>query len=119
MVPSIVLAFSTDGERLMCGGFSLGETVHLGSFEFITDNFGGLSLSPRRSDSSTAFMGSTRSGPQSQRRAMIEDSAKEFRTASSGGGVPASPLPGDSARGLQLLPSPRHQGTRTLRPFNL
>jgi hypothetical protein len=34
----------------MCSGFSLGETVYLGSFEFITDYFGGLSLSPRRSD---------------------------------------------------------------------
>jgi hypothetical protein len=65
MVPSSVLTFSTDGECLMCSGFSLGETIHLGSFEFITDYFGGLSLSLRRSNSDTTFMGSTRSGPPS------------------------------------------------------
>jgi hypothetical protein len=49
----------------MCGGFSLGETVRLGSFEFIADYFGGLSLSPRRSNSSVAFMGSTHNGSPS------------------------------------------------------
>jgi hypothetical protein len=41
MVPSSVLAFSTDGERLMCSGFSLSKIVHLESFEFIADYFGG------------------------------------------------------------------------------
>jgi hypothetical protein len=50
------------GERLMYGGFFLGETVHLGNFEFITDHFGGLSLCPKRGDVGGAFMGSTRSG---------------------------------------------------------
>jgi hypothetical protein len=63
MVHSSVLAFSTDGERLMCGGFSLAETVHFGSLEFITDCFGNQSLSHGRNDSRAAFMGSTRSGP--------------------------------------------------------
>jgi hypothetical protein len=41
----------------MCGGFSLDEPVHLGNFEFVVDYFGGLSLSPRRGNSGTAFMG--------------------------------------------------------------
>jgi hypothetical protein len=46
---------------LTCGGFSLGVTVRLGNFEFIANYFGGLSLSHRRGDSGTAFMGSTHS----------------------------------------------------------
>jgi hypothetical protein len=51
-----------DSEHMMCGGFSLDETICLGCFEFITDYFGGLSLSPRRGNSGTTFMGSTLSG---------------------------------------------------------
>jgi hypothetical protein len=47
---------------LTCGGFSLGETVRLGNFEFITDYFSGLSLSPRIGDTGVTFMGSTHSG---------------------------------------------------------
>jgi hypothetical protein len=50
MVPSSVLGVSTDGECLMCGGFSLDETIQLHCFEFIADYFGGLSLSPTRND---------------------------------------------------------------------
>jgi hypothetical protein len=57
MIPSSALAFSIDGEHLMCSGFSLSKTVRLGSFEIITDYFGGLSLSPRRGNSDTAFIG--------------------------------------------------------------
>jgi hypothetical protein len=48
MVPSSAIVVAIDGEHLTCGGFSLGETVHLGNFEFITDYFDGLRLSPRR-----------------------------------------------------------------------
>jgi hypothetical protein len=62
MVPSSALTISADGDHLMCDGFSLGETVHLGSFKFIIDYFNGLSLSPRRGDSGSAFMGSTHNG---------------------------------------------------------
>jgi hypothetical protein len=50
MASSSVITLFADGERLTCGGFSLGETVQLGNFEFIVDYFGGLSLSPRRGD---------------------------------------------------------------------
>jgi hypothetical protein len=60
MVPSSSIAFVADGERLMCGGF-LGEPIRLGNFKFIADYFGSLSLSPRRGDEGTAFVGSTRS----------------------------------------------------------
>jgi hypothetical protein len=48
MVPLYAITVTANGECLMCGGFSLSETIHLGSFEFIADYFGGLSLSPRR-----------------------------------------------------------------------
>jgi hypothetical protein len=46
MVPSSTITIAADGEHLTCGGFSLGETICLGNFEFITDYFNGLSLSP-------------------------------------------------------------------------
>jgi hypothetical protein len=57
MVPSFVLAVSNDGERLACGGFSSGETIHFGGVEFIVDHFGDLSLTPRGSDSDATPMG--------------------------------------------------------------
>jgi hypothetical protein len=79
MVPSFALTIATDGERLTCSGFSLGETIRLRSFEFVPDYVGGLSLSPRRSNIGAAFMVSTRSGSPSLRWAMIKDST---------GGVP-------------------------------
>jgi hypothetical protein len=44
MVRSFAITVAANGERLACGGFSLGETVCHGNFEFITDYFGGLSL---------------------------------------------------------------------------
>jgi hypothetical protein len=47
MVPSSALVVAADDEHLSCGGFSLGETIFFGSLEFITDYFGGWSLSPR------------------------------------------------------------------------
>jgi hypothetical protein len=117
MVHSSALAVSVNGERLTCSGFSLSKTVRLKSFEFITNYFNGLSLSPRRNDSGTAVMGSTHSGPLSLWWAMIEGSTKEFHKASSGeggGGAPASPLPGVMTWGLHLLLSQPHHGRRTL-----
>jgi hypothetical protein len=47
MVPSSAIDVMADGERLTCGGFSLGKTVRLENFEFNADYFGGLSLSLR------------------------------------------------------------------------
>jgi hypothetical protein len=77
MVPSSVLAVSTNSERLTCDDFSLGEIIRFGSIEFITDCFGGLSLSPWRNDSDDAFMDSTHSGVPSPLLAMIRDSTEE------------------------------------------
>jgi hypothetical protein len=42
-----MLAITTDGERLTCGGFSLGETVCFGSLKFIADYFGSLRVPSR------------------------------------------------------------------------
>jgi hypothetical protein len=50
MVHSSTLAVTTDGEHLIRGGFSLGETVHFGSLEFIVDCFSSMSLSPKGSN---------------------------------------------------------------------
>jgi hypothetical protein len=46
-----MLTVAPDGECLTCSGFSLSETVHFGSLEFITYCFGILTLSPRGGDS--------------------------------------------------------------------
>jgi hypothetical protein len=62
MVPSSSIAIVADGKCLACGGFSLGEPVHLVNFEFITDYFDDLSLSPRWGNEGTIFVGSTRNG---------------------------------------------------------
>jgi hypothetical protein len=114
MVHSSAFAISVDGECLMCGGFSLGKTIHFGSLEFIIDYFDSLSLSSKMNDSSTAFMGSTRSGSPSL-RAMIEDSIEEFYMASSGEGSSGLPVSWRhiTAWGLHLLPSQPHLGRRT------
>jgi hypothetical protein len=104
MVHSSAFTVSTDGERLTCGGYSLGEIVRSGSLEFIADCFNGVSLSPRRNNSSTAFMGSTHNGPPSPLWAMIEDSTEEFYMTSSGEGGPwPSLFPEAQHRGLRLL----------------
>jgi hypothetical protein len=93
MVYSSMLAVSTDGECLTCSDFSLGETVHFGSLEFIVDCFGDLSLSPSRNESSAAFMGSPHNGPPTLLQAMIEHSTVEFFTASSEEGGSSLPPP--------------------------
>jgi hypothetical protein len=61
MVPSSPIAITADGEHLACGGFSLGESISLGNFEFIADYFDGLSLSPRRGNEGAVLMGPTHS----------------------------------------------------------
>jgi hypothetical protein len=42
------------------------EPVRLGNFEFITDYFGGLSLSPRRGNEGAIFVGLTHSGAEKE-----------------------------------------------------
>jgi hypothetical protein len=62
MVPSSGITVMVDGEHLICSGFTHGETIRLGNFEFIIDYFSALSLSLKRGHSSTTFIGSTHSG---------------------------------------------------------
>jgi hypothetical protein len=65
MVPSSMLTITTGGEHLSCGSFSLSETIHFGSLEFITDRFGYLSLYPKGDSLDAVVMGSTHGGPPS------------------------------------------------------
>jgi hypothetical protein len=81
VVPSSSIIVGADGKRLMCSGFSQGKTSHLGNFKFIADYFSGLSLSPMRGDTGTAFMGPTQSGASTPRRTMMGDSVEEFLMA--------------------------------------
>jgi hypothetical protein len=98
MVLSSAITVAADGERLTCGGFSLGQIIHLGSFEFITNYFSGVSLCPRTGNSGATFMGSTHSGTPSPWWAKIDYSVEEFLTAS-------------NAEGGFGLPSPRRHNT--------
>jgi hypothetical protein len=95
---------AADGECLSCGGFSLGETFHIQSLEFIAECFSSLNLAPRGDGSDATFMGSTCSGPPSPLWAMIEDSTEEFHTASEGEGVSNLPSPRRHDVGALLAP---------------
>jgi hypothetical protein len=98
MVHSSMLAVTTDGEYLMYGGFSLGETVCFECLKFIVNCFSSLSLSPKGSDSGAIFMETTHSGSL-MLWAMIEDSTNEFYMASSGEG--SSGLPASQRRSME------------------
>jgi hypothetical protein len=89
----------------MCSGFSLGKIVCFRGLEFIADCFGDLSLSPKGSNSGVVFMGSTCSGSPSLWD-MIEDSTKEFYSASRGEGGGGSILPFSQMHDMGALPSP-------------
>jgi hypothetical protein len=91
IVHSSTLVVSTNGERLRCGGFSISETIHFGSLEFIVDCLGDLRLSPKGSNPSVVFVSTTRSGSLSL-WAMIEDSVEEFYMPSSGEGSSGLPV---------------------------
>jgi hypothetical protein len=83
MVHSSILAITTDGEHLTCGGFSLHEIVRFRSLEFIVNCFSGLSLSPKGSDSDTVFVRVTHGGSPSL-WTILEEFIDEFYTTSSG-----------------------------------
>jgi hypothetical protein len=100
---SSTLIVATDGECLTCGGFSVGQTIHFGSLEFIVDCFGGLRLSPKGSNSDAVFGGITHGGSLSL-RAMIEDSTEEFYFTSSGEG--GFGLPFSRRHGTEAPPTP-------------
>jgi hypothetical protein len=55
MVPSSVLILAIGAKRSTIDVFSLGETICFRSIEFITNRFGGLSLSPLRDRSGLPY----------------------------------------------------------------
>jgi hypothetical protein len=91
MVHSSTLAVTTDSEHLIRGGFSLGETVHFGSLEFIVDCFSSMSLSPKGSNLGIVFMGATCSWSPLL-RTILKDSTDEFYTTSSREGSSGHPV---------------------------
>jgi hypothetical protein len=105
MVPSSSITITANDERLTCRGFSIGEPVHLGNFEFIVDYFDSLSLSPWRGNEGTVFVGSTHSGVSTLQRATIEDSTEEFLTTSSGEGRLSHPSPRRCSTGASFAPT--------------
>jgi hypothetical protein len=104
MVTSTKLTVVVDGERLSCDIFSLRETNHFGSLDFISDRFGGLSLSPMGDGSDVAVMDTTRGGPPSPPRAKTGYSTEESHMASDRGGRVDLPSPRRHDTGPQ--PSP-------------
>jgi hypothetical protein len=116
MVPSSAIAITVHGKHLAYGGFSLSEAVCHGNYEFITDYFSGLSLSPRRGNEG-AFLWAQfivgrlpHSGPRSRappRSSLLQPARKEA----------SATLPSNSAaRGPCLPPLQPQHGRRTLQP---
>jgi hypothetical protein len=115
MVPPSSIVVTADDECLTCGGFSLGKPVHLGNFEFIANYFDGLSLSHRRGNEGTIFVGSTHSRASTLQRDTIEDSTEEFLTVSSEEGSFGHPSPKRCSTGARLPPVQQHR-RRALQP---
>jgi hypothetical protein len=105
MFPSSSITVATDGERLTCIGFSLGEPVRLGNFEFSANYFSGMSLSPRGSGEGAIFVGSTRSGASTPQQATTEDSTEEYLMTSSGEGGVDHLSPRRCSTGTLLTPT--------------
>jgi hypothetical protein len=91
MVHSLKLTIITDGKRHTGIGFSPGETIYLGSLEFIADRFDSMSLSLDESDSGVVFVGMVPSGSSSL-YTILEESTNEGDTASNGGGSSSFPI---------------------------
>jgi hypothetical protein len=105
MVPSSSIPITAHGECLVCGGFSLGEPVCLGNFEFIAEYFGVLCLSPRRGNEGVILVCSSHSKASTMQRARIEDSTKEFVPTSSGEGSFRHPSPRRRRMGASFAPT--------------
>jgi hypothetical protein len=94
MVPSSAFIAIAGSERLLCDGFSLGETVRFGSLELIANHFGGLSLSPLGTGLGTTTMGPTYGRPMLPQRIMVGNPTEGFPMAPSGEGRTDLPFPG-------------------------
>jgi hypothetical protein len=85
MVHSPKPAIVADGNHQTNVGFTLGKTICFGSLVFIIDRFGSLSLSPKRNDSRTIFIGMAHIRSLSL-HTILEESVDDADTTSSGGG---------------------------------
>jgi hypothetical protein len=85
MVHSLKHTVINGGNHQTGIGFALGETIHFGSLEFITDLFSNLSLSPEGNDSGSVFMGMVHN-KSSSLHTIFEESTNEDDTTSSGRG---------------------------------
>jgi hypothetical protein len=94
MVPSSAFIATAGSERLLCDGFSLGETVRFGSLELIANRFGGPSLSPLGTGLGTTTMGPTYGRPMLPQRIMVGNPTEGFPMAPSGEGRTDLPFPG-------------------------
>jgi hypothetical protein len=103
MVPSLALTIAADGKRLSCGGFFLGESIHFGSLEFITDRFGGLSLSRLGDGSCVIIMGPAHGGPPLQSWTMVGLPPRGFLWAPDGEG--RTDLPSPRRHGIEAPPT--------------
>jgi hypothetical protein len=126
MVPSSVLTIAVDVVLLLCIYFSLGETIRFESLEFVTDRFGGLSLSPMGNGSDTIIMGSAHGRPPSSLWSITGDSAEDFHTTSDKEGRIDLPSPRMCSTGVLPAPTttiswlesnPTTQATMTILPW--
>jgi hypothetical protein len=85
--PKLVVA---DGKHQTGGGFTLGEIICFGSLEFITDCFGNFGLSNEGNVIGIVLVGMAHNRSLSL-HTILEESANEGDTTSSGGEALASP----------------------------
>jgi hypothetical protein len=76
MVHSPKPTIITNSNRQTDVGFTLGETIHFGSLEFITDRFSSLSLPLEGSDSGGIFVGMVHSRSSSLHAILAEGEAR-------------------------------------------
>jgi hypothetical protein len=91
VVHSLKLVIITDSEDLTDISFTHGETIHFGSLEFIANHFSNLSLFDEGKASGAMFVGMAHNGSPSL-HTILEDSADEGDTTSSGGGSTGFPI---------------------------
>jgi hypothetical protein len=91
MVHSPKLVGGRGGKHQTGISFTLGETIHFGSLEFIAGHFGPMRLSSKENDSGIVFIGMVHNRSSSL-HAILEDSIDEGEIASSRGRSSSFPI---------------------------